>query len=53
MLYIFGKPVMGIYFKYFKMIISTNNALKTDFSKDLIFKDLCFEGWPKNAACIN
>ena len=34
MLYIFGKPVMGH--------ILTYNALKTGFSKGLIFKDLCF-----------
>ena len=44
MLFIFEKHVnMGhLCFKYFLKIISTNYALKTGFSKDLIFKDLCF-----------
>ncbi len=41
MLYIFGKPTLGLLcFKYLKMIFSTNYALKISFSKDLIFKDL-------------
>ena len=48
MLYIFGKPALvHIRFKYLKMIISTNYALKTSFSKDLIFDDLCFESCGK------
>ncbi len=41
MLYIFGKPIPGhLCFKYFKMIFSTNYALKTGFYKDLIFEEL-------------
>ena len=36
---IFGKPVMKhLYFKYLKMIISTNYALKNGFSKALFLK---------------
>ena len=43
MLFIFEKHVMGhLCLKYFLKIISTNYALKTGFSKDLIFEDLCF-----------
>ena len=39
--YIFGKPVMGhLCFKYLEMILSTNYALKTGFSKGFIFEDL-------------
>ena len=41
MLYSFGKTVLGhLCFKYLKMIISTNCALKPFFSKGLIFEDL-------------
>ena len=41
MLHIFGKPIMrDLCFKYLKMTISINYALKTDFSKGLIFENL-------------
>ncbi len=41
MLHIFGKPIVGhLCFKYSKMIILTNYALKTRFSKGLIYEDL-------------
>ena len=49
MLYIFGKPILGhLCFKYLKMIFSINHALKTGFSKGLIFEDLRISGCGKN-----
>ena len=47
--YIFGKPILGhLYFKYLKMIISTNYALKTGFPKALFLKIYGFKGCAKN-----
>ena len=41
MLYIFRKPVLvHLCFEYLKTIISTKYAVKTGFSKGLIFEDL-------------
>ncbi len=49
MLYIFRKPVLvHLCFKYLKMIISTCYALKTGFSKVLIFEYLWIKGCGKN-----
>ena len=48
MLYIFGKPILGhLCFKNLKIIFSTNYALKTGFSKGLIFEDLRISGCGK------
>ena len=49
MLYIFGKPILGhLCFKNLNIIFSTNYALKTGFSKGLIFEDLRISGCGKN-----